>query len=61
MNLFFQKVKKIDFLKNFSLIKMSEETKISWKKPREFWKFDKTKLNPFHKDQKPLGISYESK
>jgi hypothetical protein len=32
---------------------------ISFKEPRGFWKFNKTKLNPFHKDEKPIGISYD--
>ena len=32
---------------------------ISFEEPREFWKFNKTKLNPFHKDEKPIGISYD--
>ena len=32
---------------------------ISFKEPREFWKFDKIKLNPFNKDERPIGISYD--
>ena len=31
---------------------------VSFKEPQR-WKFDKTKINPIFKEEKPIGIAYD--
>ena len=31
---------------------------VSFKEPRQ-WKFNKTKINPLYKEEKPIGIAFD--